>query len=280
MTDRLPSRTAQAVAGLRAAHQIHDAEPRILEDAVILALLGDERVREIRETAERFQDPLIRGLRAHVVLRSRVAEDHLAAAVARGVRQYVILGAGFDTFAYRQPTWARALRIVEVDQPATQGVKRERLEATRIAVPSNVVFAAVDFETESLDSALARYDVRMDEATFFSWLGVTMYLREPAIDEVLRTIARFAPGSEIVFTFAQPVDASDPRGRGTFANRAAEVGEPWLTYFEPYQLNEKLRGFGYSSVDFVMPGDVSCLFGERTDDLPAPDRISIVSARR
>ncbi len=278
MADRLPSRTAQMVAGLRAAHQIHDAEPRILEDPIILALLGDDRVREIRDMRQRFQDPLVRGLRAHVVLRSRVAEDDLAAAAARGVRQYVILGAGFDTFAYRQPTWARAIRIVEVDQPATQRIKRERLEAMRIAVPSNVVFAAVDFETESLDDALARHEVRLDEPVFFSWLGVTMYLREAAIDEVLRTVARFAAGTEIVFTFAQPVDASDRRGE--LADRAAEAGEPWLSYFEPYQIHEKLRGFGYSSIEFVLPGDVAPLFADRTDGLSVPTRTSIVNARR
>ena len=278
MADQLPSRTAQMVAALRAAHQLLDAEPHILEDPVILTLLGDDRVREIRETAERFADPLIRGLRTHVVVRSRVAEDHLAAAAARGVRQYVILGAGFDTFAYRQPAWAQALRIVEVDQPATQRTKRERLEAMRIAIPSNVLFAAVDFETESLEGALARHDVRVDEPAFFSWLGVTMYLREPAIDEVLRTIARFAAGSEIVFTFAQPVDAGDRRGE--LADRAAQAGEPWLSYFEPHQLHAKLRNFGYSSIEFVTPGDVSQLFAGRTDDLPAPRRTSIVSARR
>lgn len=117
--EQKPSQTAADVAELRAAHQLIDNEPRILEDPVVLRLLGDACIAAIRSHPERFHMPRLQALRTHVVVRSRFAEDRLAAAVDRGIRQYVILGAGLDTFAYRQPAWAGGLRIFEVDQPAS-----------------------------------------------------------------------------------------------------------------------------------------------------------------
>jgi methyltransferase (TIGR00027 family) len=146
---RKSSRTAIGVAALRAAHQLVDAEPRILEDPVILRLLGRETLDTIQEDRDRYQTPAALALRSHVVMRSRYAEDRLAQAVARGVTQYVILGAGLDTFAYRQPAWARNLRIVEIDRAPMQREKRERLSLAQVFVPDNVTFGAMDFESES-----------------------------------------------------------------------------------------------------------------------------------
>ena len=279
---RTASRTARGVALLRAAHQLLDAEPRILDDPVIVRLIGATGEAEIESAASRLRDPGSRALRAHVVLRSRYAEDRLSEAAARGVGQYVVLGAGLDTFAYRQPAWARALRIVEVDQPATQSEKRDLLAAAGVAIPGNVTLAAVDFERESLLDALERHGVRLGDRGFFSWLGVTMYLRESAVDEVLRTVAGYAAGTEIVFTFAQPRN-EDPRadGRPTLAELAARAGEPWLSYFEPDGLEEKLRSFGFSQVEFLTPGDAAArYFSNRTDGLAPPRRTTIVSATR
>src|SRR5690349_2502564 len=129
MTDRAPSRTADGVAWLRAAHQILDAPPLILDDPAIVTLLGADAIEHVRSEAVRAQSRGARALRAHVVLRSRFAEDRLRLAVERGVRQYIVLGAGYDTFIVRQPPWAHDLRIMEVDLPATQAEKRERLAA-------------------------------------------------------------------------------------------------------------------------------------------------------
>ena len=146
-------------------------------------------------------------MRTHVVLRSRFTEDRLAEAASRGITQYVILGAGFDTFAYRQLVWAKALKIFKVDQPATQAQKQLRLEQAGMELPPNLSFAGINFEHESLRDGPLRNGVSLTEPSFFSWLGVTMYLKEDAIDAVLWTIAQFPPESEIAFTFAQPPDS-------------------------------------------------------------------------
>jgi methyltransferase (TIGR00027 family) len=267
---------------LRAAHQLVDGEPRILVDAPIVQMVGAQAVEQIRAYASELQSPGSRGLRAHLVLRSRFAEDQLAAAVERGVRQLVILGAGLDTFAYRQPAWARALRIIEVDQPATQANKRERLSGAGIEIPSNVTLAPVDFETTSLRQALESNGVDLSTPVFFSWLGVTMYLTESAVDAVLRTVASLAPGSEIVFTFSQPPATDDNPTDGytpSLAEAAAAMGEPWLTYFNVPALEAKLREFGFSDVDFLTQEAAhGRYFTGRTDGLFVPKRTSIVSA--
>jgi O-methyltransferase involved in polyketide biosynthesis len=117
MNDQKASRTALGTAHLRAAHQLLDAAPRILEDSIAVRLLGEGAGQKICESAEHYRNPAAAGLRSHVVLRSRFAEDRLAAAVPKGVKQYVILGAGFDTFAFRQPDWAKSLKIFEIDHP-------------------------------------------------------------------------------------------------------------------------------------------------------------------
>ena len=269
------SRTALGTACMRAAHQLLDAPPRILEDPVALKLLGPAAARRITEGVDGYQTPERRGLRAHVVLRSRYAEDRLAAAVRRGVTQYVILGAGFDTFALRQPEWAGPLRIVEVDHAGTQGTKIAMLAAAGLAMPANAGFAGIDLERESLRDGLRRHQFPLSEPTFFSWLGVTMYLNEGAIDAVLKSVAAFPAGSEIVLTFAQPPgDSPSP-----FQRRAASVGEPWVSYFTPAALEAKLRGAGFGRVEFLAPEEAEArYFRPRPPDLPVPRRTSILSA--
>jgi methyltransferase (TIGR00027 family) len=176
MNSQEASRTALATAYLRAAHQLLDATPKILDDPIAVRLLGEDASRKIREFAERYRNSETEALRSHVVLRSRFAEDRLADAVQRGVSQYVILGAGFDTFAFRQPAWAKSLKIFEVDHPGTQSVKRSLITKAGLDLAANVQFAPIDFEQESLLEGLCRHHVSLAEPTFFSWLGVTMYL--------------------------------------------------------------------------------------------------------
>jgi methyltransferase (TIGR00027 family) len=277
MSDRDASRTALGTAYLRAAHQLLDAPPRILEDPVAIPLLGPDAERRIRETAEQYATPARRALRAHLVLRSRYAEDRLAAAVARGVSQYVVLGAGFDTFALRQPPWARALRILEVDHAGTQAVKRARLAAAGLSMPPNADFASIDFERKSLGEGLQRQGLSLEQPTFFSWLGVTMYLEERAIDAVLASIATFPAGSEVVLTFATP------RGQGPShtRERAEALGEPWLTAFEPEALGARLRAAGFGDVAFLSAEDAEGrYFRQRPADLPPPQRTNLVCAVR
>lgn len=280
MAERDASMTAQSVAVLRAAHQLIDGTPPILDDPVIVRMLGPDLEVQLRRELDRYQSGPARGLRSHVVLRSRVAEDELEDAVARGVRQYVLLGAGLDTFAYRQPEWARSLEIIEVDQPASQAHKRRLLAWGSVDIPSNVRYADVDFEQETLADGLRRCGVPFDRPTFFSWLGVTMYLTREAIDAVLSTVAAFAAGSAITLTFAQPPEPDD-QGAGSrfFAERAASVGEPWISYFEPAEIEAVLRSHGFTDVRFLTrEAAMRQYYAERRDGLLPPRRISIVSA--
>jgi methyltransferase (TIGR00027 family) len=284
MFGREGSRTALATAYLRAAHQILDAEPRILEDPVALVLLGSGAAERIRASVERYQTPAARALRSHVVLRSRYAEDRLALAVQRDVTQYVVLGAGFDTFALRQPGWAHALRILEVDHAATQALKRARLAEAHRAAPANVAFAQIDFEHESLKDGLLRHHVSLAQPTFFSWLGVTMYLQEAAIDAALRCMAAFPPGSEVVLTFLRPAAHASPEARAALsllARRVADAGEPFVSAFEPEVLEAKLLDAGFGSVEFLLPEEADArYFRARPRDLPVPKAVGIASAVR
>jgi methyltransferase (TIGR00027 family) len=278
---RKSSRTAIGVAALRAAHQLVDTEPRVLDDPIILKLLGIETLDTIREDRARYQTPASLALRSHIVLRSRYAEDRLQEAVARGVTQYVILGAGLDTFAYRQPEWAKGLRIFELDRAPMQKEKKERLSLSRVVVPENVIFGSIDFDREELADSLASYGVDLSEPTFFSWLGVTMYLSEAAVFGVLRDVARFPRGSEIVFTFAPTAtgDGVIDEALQRFAELAASVNEPWRTYFDPDDLASRVRAEGFSKVELIEPSEAAArYFASRTDDLPPPRRRSIVSA--
>lgn len=257
-----------------------DGEPKILNDPTVLQLLGPAAIDQIRAVAAAAQSRTARGLRAHVVLRSRFAEDRLAEAVKRGVTQYVILGAGGDTFAYRQPDWARSIRVFEVDHLASQEDKRQRLAAAGIDVPLNVRYAAINFETTTLRDGLVAGGVDLTAPTFFSWLGVTMYLTEAAIDAVLRTVAAFGRGSEIVFTYARRESAErDPVDGPSLADIAAAMGEPWLSYFDVAALDRTLRSFGFSTIYYLTAGDARLrYFADRTDDLQSPQDPSVVSA--
>jgi methyltransferase (TIGR00027 family) len=264
----------------RAAHMVLDGEPKILNDPTVLRLLGPAAVEKIRAVGDAAQSRAARGLRTHVVLRSRFAEDRLAGAVKRGVTQYVILGAGGDTFAYRQPDWASSLRVFEVDHHASQEDKRQRLAAAGIDVAPNVRYAAIDFETTTLRDGLLAGGVDLTAPTFFSWLGVTMYLTEAAVDAVLRAVAAFARASEIVFTYARREHAErDPADGPSLADVAAAMGEPWLSRFDDEELEHKLRSFGFSNIYFLTAADARLrYFADRTDGLPPPRHPSVVSA--
>ncbi|HYH82824.1 MAG TPA: class I SAM-dependent methyltransferase [Longimicrobium sp.] len=271
---RAASGTAHWVAVLRAAHLVIDGKPAVLNDTVVARLLGGDTEAQIRAHADELQTPDTRGLRSHVVLRSRVAEDALMDAVADGVEQYVLLGAGLDTFAYRQPPWAHRLTIIEVDHPATQAAKRAALAAAGIEIPPNVRFADVDFERETLSHGLARCGVHTAKRTFFSWLGVTMYLTRDAIEATLRTVLSFPKRSGIVFTFAHTASAASKLAVGS-----ASGGEPWLSYFTPEEVGAMLRSLGFSDASFLSREEAERrYYANRTDGFAAPPRVSIVTA--
>lgn len=246
----------------RAAHQLFDV-PRVLEDPVALRLLGAQCVQDIRTHRWRFMGPGARRLRAFLVARSRIAEDELAAACARGVCQYVILGAGLDTSAWRNPCPRTALKVFEVDHPATQAWKRGRLDAAGIGVPDSLTFVPLDFETHSLAAALQTAGLRRDAPAFFSWLGVTMYLSREAVMSTLGYVGAGPRGCGIVFDYAVPPAAlSAPRRLlyRALLRRVAEVGEPWQAFFAPATLRAALAALGFSHREDFGAADLNARF--------------------
>ena len=275
------SRTAIATAIARAAHQLFDEDPKLLDDPLALTFVGDAT----RE-ALRAQDPAIMNManpasRVHFCLRSRIAEDCLARAVARGVDQYAILGAGLDSFAYRQPAWAHAVSIIEIDHPKTQAFKREWLRSRSVAPSSNVGYLSIDFARESLIQRLHQAPFDRTRPIFVSWLGVTQYLVPEAVTETLRSLAAWPGGCGLVLTYML-ADWSDftAEARTWFERQkdgAAAVGEPWLSRYSEAAMIAGLRSAGFAAqVTFALADIHALYFSRRTDGLQAeggPSRI-------
>lgn len=285
MSERRASETALGVAALRAAHRVADGEPKILDDPIAARLLDEDDVRRLAEEPPReYRGRGLERLRVHVLVRSRYAEDRLAEAVADGVRQYVILGAGYDTFAYRQPAWSAGLRIFEVDLPASQEAKRRRLSRAAIPEPPNVRFVTADLEDEALLARLVRHGFDPAEPAFFSCLGVLVYLRAEAAERIFRLVASLPPRSEIVFTFAPPeatLDAAAAERRARLARAVEAAGEPWRTHFVPEELVRHLRALGFSEVHLPDRDELhDRYFRGRTDGLEAPVTRRIADAVR
>lgn len=244
------SGTAERVAMRRAAHQLWD-EPVIFEDPLAWTILSDEARERIRAGIEEENgNPWARGLRAFVAVRSRFAEEEVARAARQGVRQAVVLGAGLDTFACRNPH--AGLQVFEVDHPATQAWKQDRLREGGIAIPESVRFAPVDFERDTLAHGLAEAGFREDAPAFFSWLGVVPYLTREAAFATLGFISGLPPGSGVVFDYAIPREHLTEREQMAFdrlAERVARAGEPFRLFLDPEQLIEELRSMGFSAIE-------------------------------
>lgn len=269
-----PSHTAYRVAIRRAAHQLLDRPP-VLDDPIAVPILGAETSAAMRANPSHFErSPLDPFMRAFMAVRSRFAEDRLDAARSAGVRQYVILGAGLDTFAYRQRRLDPPLRIWEVDHPATQAWKRDLLGAARIEIPPNLTYVPVDFERDSLPAMLSRSDFDLSAGAVFTWLGVTMYLTRAAFEATVAFIseAKGAAGG-VTFDYGLPRGLLTATQREIFdrlASRVEATGEPWLTLFDPAALAADLRSMGFSALDDVGADELNAVyFTGRTDGLRA-----------
>jgi methyltransferase (TIGR00027 family) len=275
-----PKPSAMMVAVLRAAHQLLDA-PLILDDPLALRIVGPEREAEVRGNPERFRDGLTTALRTILVIRSRLAEDTWQAAQQRGVLQHVILGAGLDTSAYRGSLPPQA-RVFEVDLPATQQWKRERLAAAGIAVPDAVHYAAVDFSTTSLADGLAQAGFDRAAPACFTWLGVTLYLSPEEVTHTLAFIAACAPGSSVVFDFVVAPHLLEPAERAAMEAISASLakgGEPWKSNFDPAELEMQLLALGYGRVEHFGRGELTqCYLSGRSDGLRLAGSTGIVRA--
>ena len=272
MHEEHASSTALGAAAIRAAHQVIDQVPHILEDPISPLLLKPAALKEITERPELYGSSAARGLRSHVVLRSRYAEDKLREAIGRGVRQFVSLGAGYDTFAYRQPSWAQHIAIVEMDHPATQREKQALFLSRGMSCPENLEFVPVDFELEKVLDVLLRTSIRRDLPVWMSCLGVLAYLRRETAFGIFRAVSAMPRGSGIVFAFAG--DSPSP-----VANRAADLGEPWLTRFSVEELKNGLRDSGLTDAEFLSPEESKERYYAIRTDLPAPRAVRLCAAR-
>lgn len=234
-------------------------DPRVFEDPLAPRVLDEEDRHRLARSIEGGAAAPGSRLRALVAARSRFAEEQLAAAVARGVAQYVVLGAGLDTFAYRNPYAPDALRVFEVDVPSTQAWKRARLADAGIGIPGTLTFAPVDFESGTLAAGLAASGFASDRPAFFSWLGVVPYLDA---DTVRRTLA-FVAGlraSAIVFDYGVPPETLGPRAQAAFrmlADRVELAGEPFRSFFEPAALAAELTRLGFHRIEDLESGEIN-----------------------
>lgn len=273
------STTAVLVATIRAVHlRFHDSP--VFEDSFALKMLPPFwfAVGSYRFMKWLVGDVILgvyRPVYPAVVLRSRYTEDQLVEAVEEGVRQYVILGAGFDTFALRHKELADKVRVFEVDHPATQEVKRQRIRKTNGSIPENLTFVPVDFERDSLDEELIKAGFDGQAPAFFSWLGVTYYLTQEAIRDTLTRIAAMsAPGSRIVFDFKVAKHMITPEWR-TLCEKmegfVARRGEPMLTDFTPQTLSDTMARHGYDEVEVITPEEQKRRYVSDRSDMEPPE---------
>jgi methyltransferase (TIGR00027 family) len=268
--------TAMATALMRSEHTRTAAEP-LIEDP-----WGERLVPQVFQDRFREQGTL----RAHpsygmIILRARYAEDSLAAAIRRGLRQYVLVGAGLDSFALRRPAFAREVEVFEVDHPSTQRFKLARLAECGLEASTGAHFVAADLGVEDLGEALGRSPFDPGQPSFFSWLGVTAYLTHEANLSTLEAMALCgAPGSELVFDYGDqavydnpPTDAALIRAR----DRVASLGEPWISGFYPSGLAEELGACGWELVEDLAAADLRQRYCQ--DDLTPSRHHHIARAR-
>jgi methyltransferase (TIGR00027 family) len=252
-------------------------DPIVFEDpfAAELTSTGWRMVLRSRLLRQVLRKTIFAGMRpvqGQILVRSRYAEEKLEEAIASGLKQYVLVGAGLDSFALRRRDLERTVHIYELDHPASQHSKQERLAELRIELPKNLEFVAVDFEQETVADALARSSFAQEQPAFFSWLGTTGYLTHEAVFQTLRSIAAFAvPRSEMVFDYLIPAKIVSPEHRLAARKVTRFVrrrGEPLITVFDPQNLGEQVSEVGFELLESLGPREQEArYFAARGDDL-------------
>ncbi|WP_410586906.1 class I SAM-dependent methyltransferase [Amycolatopsis sp. lyj-23] len=274
------SRTAFTAAAARAAHLLVDAAPVIFSDPLAERFLGERAEELLAYHRLHGEHPVLAGARAEAVCRSRFTEARLLRRNS-GIDQYVILGAGLDSFAYRTPPGR--FRVFEVDHPATQAAKRELLARAGVAEPPSVTFVPVDFEAEQPRERLVQCGLDPVRPVFVSWLGVTVYLTPAAIAATLRDLGGLAPGSEIVTDHLLPPELRDAAGNA-YAEAVGPVvagqGEPWHTFLSPAALATLLRDAGFEVVEQAgQQHSIAAELWQRTDALRPAALSALAHAR-
>lgn len=274
---------AEQTALFRAAHQVLDADPKILLDPLALSLLGDNTAERIEANRDFYtMSPIVKA-RTFTIMRSRYTEDELSAAIDRGIRQYVILGAGLDTSPYRSGHPSEKIDTYEIDHPDTQRWKLERLAAAGISIRENVRHIAIDFERQSLTEGLAKSDFDFDQPSFFSWLGVTYYLRPSSVQTMFVQIANSPASSQLIFDFVVDDSVLDDAGRAdvaTISVHAEKRNEPWLSRYGPDHLQDTLIRAGFSEIFYLSHElAIDTYLKDRSDGLAIHPAIQMMCAR-
>ena len=272
------SRTATLAAGIRAHHRRWHPDP-ILDDAYAVRMVSPfwRQVAHNRLlnwiVVHKLLGPF-HPIHTENILRARYAEDRLDEAITAGVRQYVILGAGLDSYALRHPELAESVRIFEVDQPGMQALKAKRVRRVHGGLPAQLTFVPVDFETDRLHEALHRAGFDPRAPAFFSWLGTTYYLTRPAIRETLDSIAlAAAPDSRVVLDFllARHLIPMDGLPLADKLERLLKrLGEPMVSEFIPAELDGELARVGFTPLDMVPPDEQARRYLQGRRDMAAP----------
>jgi methyltransferase (TIGR00027 family) len=250
----------------------------IFSDPLATSILGEPVVHET-ELDRGLNPEVVRRRRLYIAARSRFADDCVAAAIARGTEQVVILGAGLDTTAYRS-THAN-VRFYEVDQPDTQTWKRRRVCEAGIAVPDSLTFVPIDFDTSPLADGLAEAGLDRARSAVYIWLGVSVYLTRTAVDDTLRYIADHT-AAELVFDYFYPIaSTSHEPTTGQLQARAestARLGEPWRTFFIADEIRAILRALGYHHIDDRSGSELVATYTDRSAAHPAHSGPHVVHA--
>lgn len=268
MQDGRPSTTALTAAALRAHHYAFTQEPRVLDDSLAMRLAGMTSQPDVSAYAQGMVERLatfgdraaaeavVKDVTMVICARSRIVEDELAASLSRGMKQLVFLGAGLDSTAYRRADITADLQIFEVDYPATQAWKRERLASIGVPIPKNLTFVPYDFEHQTLAEALKAGGVRIDHMSFFAWLGVQPYLTDDAVMSTLDAIATFPPGSELTLDLMTPTEGRQTEGMTEgirqILEEVAKSGEPFKSTYAPDVFEARLRQRGFTHIDIVV----------------------------
>jgi methyltransferase (TIGR00027 family) len=264
-----PDHTAVRVALWRAMHVQVDASPHVLVDEIGLQLVApDESWRQRPD----MHPEGTRGYRASIVGRARLIEDLVLEQIQKGISQYVILGAGLDTFAQRKLDFASNLRVFEVDKPETQEWKRQRLTELGLGISNNLQFVPVDFEAgESWREKLAMNGFNASQPAVIASTGVSMYLTQEANKATLRQIAALAPGSMLAMTFLLPLDLVDAAERSQHEmvyDRGRAAGTPFVSFFRPAEILALAREAGFREVRHISRSDIiQRYFAGRSDGL-------------
>lgn len=259
------------------AVQREEPPPWVIDDHLALPLAGPDGRALLDRLRAEVPRPHLLAFSRWMCVRARFSEDIAEQAAAAGTGQYVILGAGLDSFAYRRGDLLRRLRVFEVDHPASQAWKRRRLAELGIQPPAGLVFAPVDFERQTLQDGLARAGFNPGQLAVVSWVGVTMYLTLDAIHATLATLAGCRRGSRVVLTYNQPPDAltgSTAQIAATFAAIAADMGEPFLSRFLPTEIAELLQQHGFGQITDFGPDQARAAY------FPGQAGVEIAGAQR